>query len=246
MKPLTFDEKDLKKLFKSDTPSSRFLRKLSRALMSALILSLIFLLFFGLFNFHAFAKRFTFTISPPEPIVNPIVTTPNPAPVVVEPIFFQPEIEIRKLGLVAPIIMTVPFDQMTEQLRNGVAHYQGTALPGEIGNSVIVGHSSDFIWSEGQFKAIFALLDKLEIGDEIIVRYQTNEHRYRVTGSQVVRPTELSVLKRTPNPQLTLITCYPVGTTRSRLIIHSELVSETVTGYQQTDPAIIETLPRSR
>jgi sortase A len=111
---------------------------------------------------------------------------------------------------------------------------------------VIVGHSSDFPWSDGKYKNVFALLDKLAVGDKIVVTYGSEKYIYQVTGSKVVKPTDLSVLKKTASPTLTLLTCYPVGSTRSRLIVTAKLLSDNAGSVQTTDPLTGESLPRPR
>ncbi|HZD95108.1 MAG TPA: sortase, partial [Candidatus Sulfotelmatobacter sp.] len=48
-----------------------------------------------------------------------------------------------------------------------------------------------------------------------------------VTGKRIVLPEDVSVLKQTQNPQLTLITCYPtyyIGPAPKRLVVFSRLV----------------------
>ncbi|MDP2685140.1 MAG: sortase, partial [bacterium] len=59
-----------------------------------------------------------------------------------------------------------------EDLSKSLVHYPGTALPGQIGNSVVFGHSALAIFfSPTNYKTIFASLPTLKIGDEIRVNY---------------------------------------------------------------------------
>lgn len=159
---------------------------------------------------------------------------------------YAPLVEIPKISVSAPLLLNVTPDLIVDQLRGGVTHYEATALPGEIGNSVIVGHSSDLPWSDGQYKTVFALLDKLVLGDKVVVYYKKQRLVYSVTSSKVVAPTDLSVLRRSTTPQITLLTCYPVGTTRNRLIVTAELIEGVPTGTQVSEPAIGSALPRPR
>ena len=51
--------------------------------------------------------------------------------------------------------------------------------------------------------------------------------RYEVTGKQIVEPTDMAVVGATPDPQLTLLTCYPtyyIGPAPQRLVVFSKLV----------------------
>jgi sortase A len=102
------------------------------------------------------------------------------------------------------------------QLIAGPGHLTDTPTPGETGNAVITAHRDTF------FRHIF----ELEKGDEITVQRDGRLFRYEVTGKKVVQPTDLSVLKPTPDAQLTLITCYPiyyVGPAPERLVVFSKL-----------------------
>ncbi len=113
-----------------------------------------------------------------------------------------------------------------EELKNGVVRYPGTAKPGEIGNAFIFGHSSNYPWVKSNYNDVFALLDTLQTGDEIIVYYDQRKYVYRVTDRAVVKPGDTKVLgSRDPNKkEISLMTCWPIGTTLERMIIFGELV----------------------
>lgn len=109
--------------------------------------------------------------------------------------------------------------EMQAALQNGVVHYPGTSLPGQTGNVVVTGHSSYFPWDPGRFKDVFALLHDIELEDQIVIYYNQEKYVYVVSDIKVVLPEDIAVLKQTPNDQLTLITCTPVGTNLKRLIV---------------------------
>lgn len=120
----------------------------------------------------------------------------------------------------------VMHETFMEELKKGVVRYPGTARPGETGNVFIFGHSSNYPWIQSQYNDVFALLDQLEDGDEIIVYYYQKKYTYRVTDRSTVKPGDVQALKdRDPGKkELSLMTCWPVGTTLERLIIFAELV----------------------
>ena len=132
---------------------------------------------------------------------------------------------IPKIGVDSPVAWDVSDENTLDALEKGVAHYQGTALPGEIGNVFITGHSSYYLWAGGSYKQIFALLDKLEAGDRIYVNYQNQVFAYEVTGKKVVKPEDLSVLDQGDQKTLTLMTCVPVGTNLNRLIVSAKQIA---------------------
>lgn len=114
--------------------------------------------------------------------------------------------------------------KLQEALKNGIVHYPGTALPGEEGNAVFTGHSSYYPWAPGDYKSIFALLDKVDLNDEIIVFHNQIKYVYYITDKRVVKPTAMDVLNQATNKRmLTLITCTPVGTDINRLVVTAEI-----------------------
>lgn len=215
----------------------RFWRGARRVLKTTIWFVAIFGFFFAAMNGPAFWKRANFSA-----VVQPPIVIPPPAPTVT----YDPEIIIAKIGIRAPVIYDANFDAIIERLRTGVVRYEGTADPGQVGNVVIVGHSSDFPWSTGQYKTIFALLDKLIIGDEITLPFGQNRYIYRVTESKIVKPNNLTVLQRTATPTLTLISCYPVGTALNRLVIIATLSDGPVGTTQATEPFLGEKLTPAR
>lgn len=133
---------------------------------------------------------------------------------------------IPKINSTAPLILEPSQQEKNIQiaLRDGVVHYAGTAVPGEIGNVVIVGHSSNDWWEPGNYKFVFALLDKLAVGDKVQINYSSRKYVYEVVNTKVVAPTDLSVLNQTSEPTLTLITCTPPGTSWKRLIVTAKQI----------------------
>jgi len=114
-----------------------------------------------------------------------------------------------------------------EELENGVVRYPGSAVPWETGNTFVFWHSSNFPWLDGDYKDVFALLYKLGVDDEVIVYYGQKKYTYRIKTKTVVKPGDVSILKRDKwISELTLMTCWPVGTTLNRMILIGELVEE--------------------
>jgi len=105
-----------------------------------------------------------------------------------------------------------------KQLKLGVGRITTTAIPGENGNAVVTAHRDTF----------FRHIVELKKGDEIIVRRNGERMVFQMNGNKIVKPTDISVLKQTEDPELTLITCYPtyyIGPAPERLVVFSKLVS---------------------
>lgn len=244
IKEVKFTDKDVRRIFRSETPLTKTWRLTLRTVKQLIALACVFAVFFFAINYSAYWARLQFAL-----IEKPVATEPTPEP---EPepepepvVDYPPEVIIPKIGVTVPLFINILPSQTLPTLEKGVVHYADTALPGQIGNAVVFGHSSDYPWSPGLYKNVFALLDQLVVGDKITVPYKSQRFVYEVTGTKVVRATDLSVLKKTPDPVLTLITCYPVGTAQRRLIISARLVEGTATGEQTVEP-LIQELPKVR
>jgi len=181
----------------------------------ATIFVLVFVLTYSLINGTALTKKFKYFW---ETTYNKRVTenlqTPPPFAATSEA-----KLAIPKIALDAPISWNVDDSNLNQKLLEGVAHYKGTALPGELGNVFITGHSSYYSWVRSSYKDVFALLDKLNVGDKIYIRYNQKTFTYQVASSKVVSPDKLEVLESTGNYTLTLMTCVPIGTNLNRLIV---------------------------
>ncbi|WP_344245695.1 class E sortase [Actinocorallia libanotica] len=112
----------------------------------------------------------------------------------------------------------------TADLAKGPGHYPGTAMPGQVGNTVFSGHRTTY---GGPFNRV----GELVAGDQILVDTATATHVYRVTGHKVVLPTDVSVVAPVPGKpgarpekaRLTLTTCHPKFSAAYRLIVFAEL-----------------------
>jgi len=112
-------------------------------------------------------------------------------------------------------------------LRRGPGRYIESAHPGEIGNFAVAGHRATY----GE---PFAYLDRIRVGDEILVERAGVEHRYVVTDWFITTPDDVDVLAPVPSQPgveateafITLTTCHPRFGSTERLIVHGVLVGE--------------------
>jgi len=138
------------------------------------------------------------------------------------------ELIIPSLGIDVPFITDQPsYDpELVEQaLRDGIVHYGTTAMPGQVGNVVALGHSSGALWTAGHYKYAFTLLNKIQDKALVYIDYKGARYIYRVTSTEVVLPNNVGVLQPTKTPQLTMITCTPVGVSSHRLVVHATQIS---------------------
>ncbi len=111
-----------------------------------------------------------------------------------------------------------------DDLKRGPGHYPGTALPGEIGNTVFSGHRTTY-------GAPFGDLGELRPGDALVVETRDSWFTYRVTGTLIVRPDQVEVTFPVPGRPgiapnqrlLTLTTCNPKYSARQRMVVQARL-----------------------
>ena len=123
-----------------------------------------------------------------------------------------------------------------EELRKWVVRYPGTARPGEEGNVFIFGHSSNYPWVKSEYNDVFALLDTLQNGDDVVIFYGQKKYTYRITDRSIVKPGDMQVLdSRDPHKkELALMTCWPVWTTLERIILFGQLIENDLPNTKNT------------
>lgn len=140
-----------------------------------------------------------------------------------------PEIIIPKINVQIPVVYdanSIEEEAIQKGLENGVVYYADTAIPGQNGNGVIVGHSSNNIFNKGKYKFAFVLLSRLEIGDTFYLQKDGKRYTYQVYLKEIVAPTNVSVLGPRDKPAtVSLITCDPPGTSLNRLVVVGEQIS---------------------
>lgn len=131
-------------------------------------------------------------------------------------------IVIEKIGANAKVVANVdPFNPREYQLAlsRGVAAAKGSALPGEPGNLFLFSHSSVDFFEATRYNSVFYLLDKLQPGDKVDLYYHGQKFTYILTKKLIVAANEVSYIKGWSSAKtLTLMTCWPPGTSLKRLI----------------------------
>lgn len=135
-------------------------------------------------------------------------------------------IVIPRIRANAAVIADVsPFNEKEYQiaLTKGVAHARDTALPDQKGNIFIFAHSAGDFYNANRYNAIFYLLNKMKKNDPIYLIYKGIKFKYIVKEVKTVAPNDLQYLQRTGyEKSLTLMTCWPPGTTLKRLLVIAE------------------------
>ena len=133
-----------------------------------------------------------------------------------------------------------------EDLKKGPGHYPDSAQIGAVGNVVISGHRTTYL-------APFNRVDELKRGDAIVLETQTSWFTYTVTGESVVQPTAIEVTYPVPGKPgavptqrlLTLTTCNPKYSAKTRLIVHAVLSGTLAKGPGVVPPALAPVLRKA-
>lgn len=115
-------------------------------------------------------------------------------------------------------------------LNKGLIHYPGTANPGELGDPVIFGHSTNPLFYSPQesnpkrYMSVFTKLMDLKKDDKIYITFDGIKYIYRVIDKLEVKPDDTYILQqRHDTRELKLVTCTPVGTYLRRGVILAQL-----------------------
>lgn len=135
-------------------------------------------------------------------------------------------IEILKLGVKAPLFIGESQDKdvLEKNLLKGAVYFPSSALPGENGQTIILGHSAPANWPKTNYDWIFSNISKLESGDEINIYYKNNKYSYTVKEKMILEKGQ-DVPKPLTNYEnvLLLVSCWPPGQDSQRIAVRAEL-----------------------
>jgi len=148
------------------------------------------------------------------------VTASFPAP---DPDFSIVIPKISASAKVFPNISPADEKEYLTALKNGVAHAEGTALPGQKGNIYLFAHSTNLETNIPRYNAVFYHLDKLEEGDQIVIFFAGRVHFYRVKEKKLTPASDVSYFEPQDKEEVLILqTCWPPGTTLDRLLVFAK------------------------
>lgn len=121
-----------------------------------------------------------------------------------------------------PVIQGVSLEVLAE----GIGHYPGTAMPGQVGNFATAAHRA----THGE---PLRYVDQLQVGDNVYVQTQGYWYTYKLVRTQIVSPADTWSISPQPfdvplasNRLLTLTTCNPRWASYERWIWWGTLSSK--------------------
>lgn len=136
----------------------------------------------------------------------------------------------EKISLAVPMVWSTSTDEkiLEKDLEQGVVHYPTSGVPGQFGNMIVAGHSSNYAWAPGEYNSVFKDVNKLSAGDIVVIRVsQQNgkvfDYKYKIIEKKILEASNDWIFEDFPNEQiLTLSTCWPIGTDISRLVLRAK------------------------
>ncbi|HLC48989.1 MAG TPA: class E sortase [Candidatus Andersenbacteria bacterium] len=163
-----------------------------------------------------------------------IVINPYPIQVPLTPAYNSAEttsnlIRIPSLGITVPVVLSPSLKDtdVIATLNTGAALYPNGVAPGALGNTFISAHSTGEPW-KGAYRFAFIRINELKTGDALHVDWKGTRYSYRITTSEIVTPTsDFRVISDRPIPTISLMACWPLWSTKQRMLIHAQLTNIT-------------------
>ncbi|MFA5158757.1 MAG: sortase [Patescibacteria group bacterium] len=130
------------------------------------------------------------------------------------------------LGIVAPIAWGISVEESSSKMNYSLVQIRESSRSGEGGAVLISGHSSYYWWQQGDYKEVFANLGKAKAGDKIVVRNDKTYIYQVVNKYEIDKNKPLEIAGKDEPEVLLLMTCTPLGTDLSRLIVEASLISK--------------------
>ena len=120
-----------------------------------------------------------------------------------------------------PVLQGTDHDTLTK----GIAHYQGTGFPGQVGNFAVAGHRTTY-------GKPFSNIDLLQKGDVIVVETKASYIVYALDRHVIVTPDHVDVIAPVPQQPgvqpkqawMTMTACHPRFSASQRYVVFSKLV----------------------
>lgn len=140
-------------------------------------------------------------------------------------------IDTSGVGIIARVtVPSIKLDQTLKStldesvLQTGLGHLEGSSLPvGGVNTHAVIGGHRGLATAVG-----FTNLDKVSVGDDVIIESLGEVLAYKVTKTEVVEPGEAQVQPIIEGKDIvTLITCTPIGLNTQRIVVTAERLTPT-------------------
>lgn len=102
----------------------------------------------------------------------------------------------------------------------GPSHWPGTAMPGQVGNTVFPGHRVTHSHP-------FFDIDLIQVGDPVTFTNSTGSYTYEVTDTLIVDDEDVWIAEPTDSPTMTIFGCHPKHSAKQRYVVKGKLIKST-------------------
>lgn len=142
---------------------------------------------------------------------------------------------VPKMDLDVPLVVTPNMDMsdfskgnFDKELTEWIVKYPTTPAPGQDGNTLLFGHTSQEVWLNNPYGTVFSKLPDLQPGDEVKLVREWQLYKYRVIETVIKTPKQVNKeYMRYQDMEwdfLTLMGCYPLGTTYKRMMVMAKRI----------------------
>jgi len=134
-------------------------------------------------------------------------------------------IVISKIAVEAPIVTakTIDSEKLHGLLDSGAVLYPDSAMFGNSGQTILLGHSAPANWPKIKHDTIFSRIVELVPGDKIVTVYQNRTYNYTVVDNQIIdKGANVPSIANADN-SLVLLTCWPPGRDQKRVVVQAAL-----------------------
>jgi len=188
---------------------------------------LLFIINVVILNWSDISWIFSYRAAPRG--IQAIMTNQLPSVVNKEKEYFEKKdsIEIPAIQITAPIIFPSGSTDLDFEryLKKGVNHFPGSAMPGEKGVLILLGHSAPPGWPKIDYDWIFTDIEQLEKGDKINIYFNKELFVYTVTEKVILEVGEDVPTYSSSQPEIILLSCWPPGKNIKRIGVRGLLTN---------------------
>ncbi|HMI09221.1 MAG TPA: class E sortase [Candidatus Saccharimonadales bacterium] len=141
----------------------------------------------------------------------------------------SPKVGVNKI-MIPGIGVDIPYGSNGQASLDSGAwwRYPERGDPAKGGNFVIAAHrfSIQPTPRETAIKSPFYHLDKVKVGDPIIVDFQGKRYGYKISKAYTVKPSQTEIEAQTDKPKMTLYSCELGGSSAGRTVFDAEPMGE--------------------
>ncbi len=160
----------------------------------------------------------------PQPIIVKDLEKPKPG---------QNQLIIPKIG----VNVAYGTDGKAALDRGAQWRFPDRGSPDGKGNFIVAAHRfviAPTPWETNK-KSPFYHIEKVQVGDQIIVDYKGKRYAYKVSEFKTVKPNDIEIEAKSKQPKMTLYSCGLGGARSDRLVIIAKLVGKVDIEAQKTN-----------